>query len=140
MTTEQVNKMHCDRCKRVEEKPVFAPLPTAAVAPLPSVTNFEPQVWTGMTPTPAFTATIYEESPKFGDPPKARIVSFQDLCAPCKRTVSALLEQIGKKIDGLSPERKERAAKKEVASSSKATSKKLPPVTPLQPGVTPARG
>src|SRR5580698_7462368 len=33
-------------------------------------------------------------------------VKFSDLCAPCIRAVSALLQQIGKKIDGMSPDRK----------------------------------
>jgi hypothetical protein len=34
-------------------------------------------------------------------------VVFDDLCTPCQKTVLALLSQIGKKIDGLSPDRKE---------------------------------
>jgi hypothetical protein len=33
-------------------------------------------------------------------------VSFDDLCTPCMKTVKNHLEQIGKKIDGLSPDRK----------------------------------
>jgi hypothetical protein len=33
-------------------------------------------------------------------------VQFKDLCTPCLKTVKNHLEQIGKKIDGLSPDRK----------------------------------
>lgn len=33
-------------------------------------------------------------------------VQFKDLCTPCLKTVKNHLEAIGKKIDGLSPDRK----------------------------------
>jgi len=122
MTTQDVRKVHCDRCKRVEEKPIFEPSFSVAGG----VTNLQPQTWTGTIPTPAFTALILEEgSIGTGNhiPAVPRKVEFVDLCEPCRRTISALLEQIGKKIDGLSPERKPREAKKkEAASSSKAAS------------------
>ena len=39
-----------------------------------------------------------------GEMDDVRVV-FEDLCTPCRRTVHALLEQIGKKIEGLSPDR-----------------------------------
>jgi hypothetical protein len=118
MTTLAVRKVHCDRCKRVEEKPLFE-----ESAPPGGVTNVLPKTWTGTVPAITFTATILEESSTVNMLSTPRTVSFQDLCGPCRRTISALLEQIGKKIDGLSPERAPREAKKkEVASSSKATS------------------
>jgi hypothetical protein len=34
------------------------------------------------------------------------LVQFMDLCTPCLKTVKNHLEAIGKKIDGLSPDRK----------------------------------
>lgn len=32
-------------------------------------------------------------------------VGFEDLCGPCYRSVKSLLEQIGKRIEGMSPDR-----------------------------------
>ncbi len=40
-------------------------------------------------------------------------VRFNDLCTPCKRTIRALLEQIGKPIKGVSPDRKTERTPKE---------------------------
>jgi hypothetical protein len=34
-------------------------------------------------------------------------VKFKDLCTPCRRTITAVLEQVGKRIDGVSPDRKQ---------------------------------
>jgi len=42
-------------------------------------------------------------------------VSFEDLCTPCRRTIRAVLDQIGKRVKGLSPDRK--AEKKPKAPS-----------------------
>lgn len=47
-------------------------------------------------------------------------IRFQDLCTPCKRTIKALLEQVGKKIDGVSPDRK---TEKKPARKREATEK-----------------
>lgn len=55
-------------------------------------------------------------------------VSFEDLCGPCGRAVKALLTQVGKKIEGLSPDRKQNAKPKPVASEAKKpTDKKTSP-------------
>lgn len=51
-------------------------------------------------------------------------VRFEDLCGPCMRTVRALLDQVGKRIEGVSPDR---AAK---TASSTATSS--PPTAPIE--------
>lgn len=39
-------------------------------------------------------------------------VSWEDLCTPCCKTVKNHLEAIAKKVEGVSPDRKERTAKK----------------------------
>lgn len=48
------------------------------------------------------------------------MVSFEDLCSPCGRAVHALLKQVGKQIDGHSPDRKPREAKKKEEASKAA--------------------
>jgi hypothetical protein len=40
-------------------------------------------------------------------------VCFEDLCGPCERSVRALLEQIGKRIVGMSPDRPAKAETKD---------------------------
>jgi hypothetical protein len=123
---ENVRKIHCDRCTRVEEKPVPSPmvgLNPAAAGGLPTV-NQQPLMQTmvlGGLPMPAFEATLLVDDSN-GESKKHKAVQFkfQDLCEPCQRTVQALLYQIGKKIDGLSPDRKERGAKKGAAPLERA--------------------
>lgn len=44
--------------------------------------------------------------------PPDTTVNFQDLCGPCAKTVRGLLEAIGKRIVGLSPDRKPRGPNK----------------------------
>ena len=46
-------------------------------------------------------------------------VTFEDLCSPCGRAVKALLTQVGKKIEGLSPDRKP-SSKPKVAAPAEA--------------------
>lgn len=46
-------------------------------------------------------------------------VQFNDLCTPCQKTVKNHLEQIGKKIDGLSPDRKGTEVLEEVARAKR---------------------
>jgi hypothetical protein len=68
------------------------------------------------------------------------IVKFEDLCTPCRRTVKALLEQIGKRIDGLSPDRHTKPApapaKKPEAKEKGAANGTAP--HPAQPAAHPA--
>jgi hypothetical protein len=93
-------EVSCSRCARVE---VQETSPEAAAA-------------TVATTTP-------EDSPDAGDAFYAVIASgkdvtevrFEELCTPCYKTLHALLGQFGKKIDGLSPDRKERKPKPQVA-------------------------
>jgi hypothetical protein len=69
----------------------------------------------------SFYASLANAGEKHGD---ALVVQFQDLCTPCKRTIKALLEQVGKKIEGVSPDRKaveKKASKKPVAKEKTAT-------------------
>jgi hypothetical protein len=65
-------------------------------------------------------------------------VKFKDLCSPCRRTITAILEQVGKKIEGVSPDRKvvkkttkPREANEKVAASHAQPSS--PNHTPPQP-------
>ena len=55
-------------------------------------------------------------------------VSFEDLCNPCGRAVKALLTQVGKKIEGLSPDRKQNTKPKAAApvEVKKPADKKAP--------------
>ncbi len=87
MARKQVTQVQCSRCDRVDTKEAGTPdnqVPSSA----------------------AFSGGIPACN---GEP--ALLVSFEDLCGPCARTVRALLQQIGKKIEGLSPDRHERKAK-----------------------------
>lgn len=81
MARKQVVEIECSRCQRVETRP-----------------GVEPE--TVPSPSHAFSARLQDaEGKEF-------VVSFEDLCGPCQRTVRALLEQIGKRIEGVSPDRK----------------------------------
>ena len=83
MSRRVVSEIQCSRCARVETGP-------AESMPPP-----------GMDDGPAaFVA-------KLG----ALKVQFEDLCVPCTKAVKTHLDAIGKKIEGLSPERAERAPK-----------------------------
>ena len=61
-------------------------------------------------------------------------VSFEDLCGPCTNAVKTHVEAIGKKINGLSPERKkekeETPAEPELATEEPVARKKGPAQTP----------
>jgi hypothetical protein len=46
-------------------------------------------------------------------------VTFDDLCSPCGRAVKGLLAQVGKQIEGQSPDRAPRAASKKIAPETK---------------------
>jgi len=55
-------------------------------------------------------------------------VGFEDLCGPCHRSVRGLLEQIGKRIEGMSPDRAPRVkAKKEEPAPPPAPAPRSPP-------------
>jgi hypothetical protein len=81
---------------------------------------------------------------------KALEVRFQDLCTPCRRTIRALLEQVGKKIEGVSPDRKpaekkaapkkSREAKEKTAASHAQPSEPnhTPPATQLAKAAVPS--
>lgn len=77
---KQVVEIECARCDRVEHRDDDG---------------------RDKTPTHVFLAKIFAEGPGEED----FEVKFEDLCTPCKRTVRAMLEQIGKHIEGVSPDR-----------------------------------
>jgi hypothetical protein len=81
MARKQVVEVQCDRCTRTEHRHEKA---------FPEKTHKEGEE------TYAFFGTGEGLTP----------VKFKDLCTPCQKTVKNHLEQIGKKIDGLSPDRK----------------------------------
>jgi hypothetical protein len=66
------------------------------------------------------------------DPP----VLFDDLCGPCQRSVKALLEQIGKKVKGMSPDRmtKEPVTEPKAETKPPADAKKADPPPPPATG------
>jgi hypothetical protein len=80
MGRKQVVEIQCSRCSRTETQ--------------------EGKLET--TPPHVFSATLL-----FGEADTTRVeVKFEDLCTPCRRTVNALLGQIAKRIEGVSPDRK----------------------------------
>src|ERR1700722_799807 len=104
MARRQVVEIQCSRCERKEMRESAREL------------NFPPQ--DGEAPWTQFRAEL-----KLSDE-KLLAVVFEDLCTPCQSTVASLVAQIGKKIEGLSPDRKlGRKAKKE---SPAATAAELP--------------
>jgi hypothetical protein len=98
MARKSVIEVACARCERVEHRA--------------SVKDGE-----ASTP-PVLLATLWAED----DSPLK--VSFDDLCTPCIRTVRALLEQIGKKIEGVSPDRQAKPKEKAPATPAPPAAKK----------------
>jgi hypothetical protein len=80
---------HCSRCDRKEMQEV-------------STDDLDNPETAESEESLSFYATLA----KSGEDQRTIEVRFQDLCSPCCRTVKVLLEQIGKHIDGLSPDRK----------------------------------
>lgn len=97
MARKAVVEVQCDRCTRVEHRGV-------------DTDNVGHHVKDAV-----FSAYMAGAAP----------VTFQDLCAPCFRAVANHLEAIGKKIDGLSPDRQEKPAKPEIEKLEQLT-KTLP--------------
>lgn len=83
MARKQVVEIECARCARVEYQDADGAM---GVSDVP--------VFEGRLALPSGTDDIR--------------VRFSDLCSPCLRTVKALIEQIGRKIDGVSPNRPEK--------------------------------
>ncbi len=77
-------QVQCSRCERKEEVEYDPAKDTGATA---------------ATPPAVLVAVLHNPS---SEPLK---VGFDDLCGPCHRSVKALLEQVGKRIKGLSPDR-----------------------------------
>jgi hypothetical protein len=66
-------------------------------------------------------------------------VRFEDLCAPCQRSVKSLLEQIGKRIEGVSPDRVAKTEEEKAEAAAKkervgAKAKKEDPAPIPAPG------
>jgi hypothetical protein len=79
MAKTPVIRVQCSRCEREEFREVTADIK---------------KIEQGK----AFVAKLIVEDGE-------RDVVFDDLCKPCTRTITKLLEQIGKKIDGKAPDR-----------------------------------
>lgn len=81
MARRQVIEVQCSRCERTETRPI----------------KEDPPV--GVRPIAAFSATLQAE----GAP--ARVVTIEDLCTVCTKTVQHHLDAIAKVIEGVSPNR-----------------------------------
>ncbi len=86
MSRREVVEVHCDRCPRIEYK--GRPKVDPSKAPV-------------LIRTVALEARLNDYS-----------ISFNDLCGPCAKAVSQYIEQIGKKLTSMSPDR----ADKEIGS------------------------
>ena len=78
MSRKQVVEIACSRCERTEHRA------EGDTTKLPTV----------------FKAMLQSDVTAMD-----MVVAFDDLCTPCLRTVRALLSQIGKHIEGVSPDR-----------------------------------
>jgi hypothetical protein len=96
MARKQVVEVACSRCQRVE---TVHPAHPDKMVPTEK-------------PEPTFRAILQGSEPL--------VVSFEDLCTPCMRTVRALLEQVGKRIEGMSPDRKAAPKKPEAKEKGAA--------------------
>lgn len=88
MARRTVVEIQCSRCERKELVEQPDPALTVTIA-------------AGEGTSRAFFAVM-------GDGTK---VEFEDLCSPCRSAVKSHLEAIGKKIEGVSPERKKKDPK-----------------------------
>lgn len=89
MPRQQMIEIQCSRCDRKEYRPA----------------ENEPKDVDDAKSYPTFMAHLHLGS-------KEVHVAFEDLCDPCGRTVASLLKQVGKHIEGVSPDRKAPTAKK----------------------------
>jgi hypothetical protein len=109
-------EIQCSRCDRTEHRPLEG-------EPLRDDTDDE-----GKRPA-AFAGMLVV----CGDsgPAKLQEVKFEDLCGPCTRTIAALLQQIGKRIEGVSPDRKAPPAKKKGKSEEQPANGTAPHPQPV---------
>jgi len=107
MARKQVVEIECSRCDRVEYREGLAP-----------------DLKKGMD----CEATFRKEDGT------AVHVMFDDLCGPCRRSVLALLEQIGRTIDGVSPDREQKS--KTTEAKKKGAAANGPAPTPHAPTVS----
>jgi hypothetical protein len=98
MSRRQVVEIQCSRCERVEHLE-DQPTPNTGAPP----------------PPPALLAQL-----SLGAEGKNVTVRFEDLCTPCHRSVRALLEQVGKRIEGVSPDRVAKAKPAEAKKEGQA--------------------
>jgi hypothetical protein len=94
----------CSRCARVE-----------TVSPVQSSPATDPDTQASQgseTPEPAFKALLVVNGVRTA-------VTFDDLCSPCGRAVKGLLAQVGKQIEGQSPDRKATRASKKATLEAK---------------------
>ncbi len=105
MARKQVTQVQCERCERVETREIVA---------------------SDLDNNQVKAADIHIF---FG----GKDTKFDDLCDPCKRTVASHVEAITKKIEGLSPDRKETPPKSK--KEAKPTQPPVPPPLPSAPEV-----
>lgn len=86
---------------------------------------------------PAFFALLTPGGDSNSDTHK---VSFEDLCSPCTRAVKALMQQVGKKIEGMSPDRKPREKKEPPKKAPEKPADKAHDKKPAITGQTHAKG
>jgi len=119
MARRSVVEVQCSRCARTEVQE----LDESVVPP------GEPEEH----PVSQLRATLYLTGEKL-----PLMVKWEDLCTPCQRTVRALLEQIGKHIEGVSPDREQKpkpsvAKKKEAGPNGPAPGTAHAPVASKNP-------
>lgn len=96
MARKAIVEIQCERCARKETQELGASDNTQAE---------QPPVFYSRMQVPGEKAAVE--------------VKFADLCKPCTRAVQTLAEQIGKKIEGLSPDRGPAKVKEEPVVAEK---------------------
>jgi hypothetical protein len=87
-------QIQCSRCERVETQEASAEAARAELAaPASSVADAD-----------ADDGEVFYAVLVGGAAPLE--IRFDELCSPCRRTIRAVLEHVGKRIEGLSPDRK----------------------------------
>lgn len=99
-----VIEVQCSRCARVEHKDL-------------TLTDTDEL-------TPLFEAKLF---PPISGSEGARVIKFEDLCGPCYQTVVSLVDQIGAKLKGSSPDRTDRKDRAEGKKKEPAPKAPAPP-------------
>jgi hypothetical protein len=106
MARKQVVEIRCSRCERTE--------------------TVEPTIMMEGKTHVMFTASLIVDPAT----ETTKQVQFEDLCGPCRRTVFSLLEQVDKRIEGVSPDRVPGARKKKAGEEQPHNGAAPHPLTP----------